>query len=800
MQSLSLGFFDRHQLGDVLSRVTEDVEEIEELVLSGVAAALSYFFQLIFFTAALFYLDWQLALVSLFVAPLFWIAARHFSRKIKLAAREERRRSGSISAVAEESLSNAALVQAYNRQDEETARFHSENEGSFEAQMAGTRLSALFSPLISIIELAGVLVVIAFGAYQLSQGRISIGGLLVFLVYLSMLYKPIKGFSSLLNAYYAASDGAERIIEFLDEKPSVVEREDAVALEGAEGHVELDGVSFYYPDTEAPALEEVSASVGPGEVLALVGPSGAGKSTVAKLLLRFYDPESGAVRLDGRDLRDLTLRSLRENVAVLLQETLVFDGTIRENIAYGKPGATEAEIKEAAEAADADDFIRALPKGYDTVIGQKGRLLSGGQRQRVAIARAMIRNAPVLILDEPTTGLDAESGGKVMDPLRRLMSGRTTIVISHNLLTVREATKILVLEDGAHGGRHARRIAFARRIVREAVQPPRRDNRLESVVSGDMIEAMERTDSDFTYTDATDTEDFLKGGPPGLEPGEAIAPGYTAIAHLHRSKNFDVYDVWSEERASRCIVKTPIPDRMTEKVARGLFREGRMLGKFTHPHIVRAYEIIKEPRPAVVVETLTGKTVGNLIDTSPRRLPLKAVAHLGLHLCSAIHYLHHHGILHLDLKPSNIVSERGVAKIIDLSIARKPGRGKKWEGTFYYMAPEQVRGEMVSPATDVWGIGAVLFEAATDEVPFNSYVDEEDSDASEASASGEYTEHKDEDYEQIQRRVEPVNKHRRIPRKLAETIEACLEPEPDDRPTVAELSQRLGEFLEIKAF
>lgn len=313
-----------------------------------------------------------------------------------------------------------------------------------------------------------------------------------------------------------------------------------------------------------------------------------------------------------------------------------------------------------------------------------------------------------------------------------------------------------------------------------------------------MKEAMEITDSDFTYTDATGTEDFLKGGPPGMEPGEIIAPGYKAIAHLHRSNKFDVYDVWSEERASRCIVKTPIPDRMTEKVARGLFREGRLLARFTHPHIVRAYEIIKEPRPAVVLETLTGETVSHLIDTIPRRLPLKAVAHLGLHLCSAIHYLHRHGILHLDLKPSNIVSERGAAKVLDLSIARKPGRSKKRAGTFYYMAPEQVRGEMVSPATDVWGIGAVLFEAATDEVPFNAYIDEDG--ASTASASGEYTEDKDEDYEQIQRRVEPVNKHRRVPKALAKTIEDCLEPEPDDRPTVAELSQRLGGFLEIKTF
>ena len=448
LHKLSLGFFDRRRLGDVISRLSDDVDTIEDFMLAGMTSAISYVFQLVFFTGALFYLEWRLALVSLFVVPLFWLAARFFSRLIKRAAREERQRSGSTNAVAEESLSNAALVQAYNRQDFEVARFHRENLGSFAAQMASTRLSATFSPLVSLIELAGVLVVIAVGTWQLSQGRLSIGGLLVFMVYLSQLYTPIRGLSSLLNKVYAASAGAERIIEFLDQRPSVVERKDAITLRRAQGRLEFDAVSFRYPETDREALSEVSFGVGPGEVLALVGPSGAGKSTVAKLLLRFYDPNTGAIRLDGHDLRDLSLHSLRENVAVLLQETLVFDETVRENIAYGRPGATEEDVVRAAKEADAHGFISELPEGYDTLVGQKGRLLSGGQRQRLAIARAMVRDAPVLILDEPTTGLDAESGKRVMEPLRRLMSGRTSIVISHNLMTLREATSIVVLEDG----------------------------------------------------------------------------------------------------------------------------------------------------------------------------------------------------------------------------------------------------------------------------------------------------------------------------------------------------------------
>jgi len=448
LQGLSLGFFDRRRLGDLTSRLSDDVDAIEEMVLSGVVSALSYSFQLLFFVGALFYLRWELALVSLLVVPLFWLVARRFSRLIQQAVREERRRAGAIGAVAEESLSNATLVQAYNRQDAEVVRFHRENLGSFKAQMTASRLSALFSPLVNVVELAGVLAVVGAGVWEFSQGRLTIGGLLVFIVYLSQLYAPIQGLSSLLNTVYEASAGAERIIELLDQSPSVTEREDALELNRVRGTLEFDSVSLHFPRAKRPALEDVSFRVEPGETLALVGESGAGKSTVAKLLLRFYDPDSGNVRIDGHDLRDLSLRSLRENVAVLLQEGFIFDGSVRENIAYGKTEATEEEIVSAAKAADAHDFILGLPDGYDSVVGQKGRLLSGGQRQRIAIARAMIRDAPVLILDEPTTSLDEQSGGKIMEPLRRLTEGRTTIIIAHELSTVPEATHIVMLKDG----------------------------------------------------------------------------------------------------------------------------------------------------------------------------------------------------------------------------------------------------------------------------------------------------------------------------------------------------------------
>jgi len=448
LQNLPLDALAARRRGDLVARLTSDVDEIETLFISGITDAVSYLLRIVFFVGALLYLSWQLTLVSLVVAPAFWLASRLFSGRIKRVAREQRRRGGAIGAVVEESLAMAPLVQAYNRQETEIDRLRREALGSFSAQMRLTRLRAAFAPLLELFQLGAVLVVVGAGTWALSQGSLTLGGLLVFITYLTQLLEPIRGLSQLVPAVFAASAGAERIIELLDLPLTVQERPDALQIGRSPGAIRVDGVSFHYPTARRQTLTDLTFGVEAGQTLAIVGPSGAGKSTVVRLLLRFLDPTSGRLTIDGHDLRDIDLRSLRDNIAVVWQEPLLFGGTIRENIAYGRPGATEGEIVRAAQAADAHAFITALPAGYDTLVGQDGARLSGGQRQRIAIARAMIRDAPILILDEPTTGLDADSSERILAPLRRLMAGRATILISHDLQTVRDATEIVVLDRG----------------------------------------------------------------------------------------------------------------------------------------------------------------------------------------------------------------------------------------------------------------------------------------------------------------------------------------------------------------
>jgi ATP-binding cassette subfamily B protein len=448
LHTLSISFFDRRRLGDTLSRLTGDVAAIENVVLSGVVEVVANLLKIVVFVGVLMFVDWRLALVSLVAVPVFWTAARTFAGRIKNASRQVRARAGSITVVAEESLTDPTLVQAYGRELAEVDRFATHSMGSVRAELAATRLEAMFTPLIELCQLLGVLSIVGVGIWELSAGRITLGGLLAFLVLLSQLYSPVQDLGHLSNSLFAAAAAAERIIDLLDQQPTLTIPARPVSLGRPRGQLCLDQVSFTYPHTDTPVLDQISFTALPGRTTAIVGASGAGKTTLLKLLLRLYDPTAGRITLDGSDLRELDPQQLRANIAIVLQDTLLLDGTIADNIRAGRPQATYDELVAAAIAADAHDFITALPEGYHTRVGQRGRLLSGGQRQRIAIARAMIRDAPILLLDEPTASLDSQASQRVLGPLRRLITGRTTIIVSHNLTTVTDADQIVYLDHG----------------------------------------------------------------------------------------------------------------------------------------------------------------------------------------------------------------------------------------------------------------------------------------------------------------------------------------------------------------
>ncbi|GAO07003.1 putative ABC transporter permease/ATP-binding protein [Streptomyces lydicamycinicus] len=464
LQKLPPHFFQRNRRGDLVERMTGDVDAIEALVVTGLVQAATAIFGVIFYAGAAFWLRWDMALVTFALAPLFWIATRRFTGRVKEVSRRERAADGAITSVVEEGLVNVVLTQAYNRQHDEQERLRREARSWLRASVTSARLNELYEQIVEVLETLCVLAIIGLGAWEISAGRMTLGELLAFAAFVGYLYPPIRDLGQLGLTVTEATAGSERLLEILDARPAVTDPDPATVVPApsrAVGAVEACRVHFRYPGGESEVLQDFSFSAVPGELVVITGPSGAGKSTLAALLLRFYDPDAGSIRLDGIPVNRMPLDRLRRNITLLPQETLVLHDTVEENIACGRDDVTHGDVVRAARAADAEVFIAALPDGYETVIAPGTSRLSGGQLQRVAIARAMLRDAPVLVLDEPTTGLDVLATQRILGPLRRLAEGRTTIVITHDLDLATDADRILVLDEGRlmESGTHTQLLA-----------------------------------------------------------------------------------------------------------------------------------------------------------------------------------------------------------------------------------------------------------------------------------------------------------------------------------------------------
>jgi len=444
----SATFFERHRTNYLVSRLVVSAAAIETGVSSTLRDMLRESFTLIFFLVAAFYYNWRLTLGSLIIAPIIAFLTARFGKALRNRARESFEGSKELTDTAQEALANQGIVKAYRAEKREAARFTAVAQRIVRANRRSASIAGASPPTIEMIGMLFVVFLLFFGQQEILAGRMNTAQFVTFLFFLFRSYDPMRKLSRLQNSMEQAFAAAQHVWEVMDEHAAIEEKKDASDLAPLQGAIELRDVSFGYQNESRAVLRDINLTVKAGTMVALVGESGGGKSTLTKLLPRFHDPTSGAVLWDGVDLRDVKLSSLRRQIALVTQETVLFNDTVRHNIAYGKPEATQTEIEEAASIALAHDFIREMPEGYDTIVGERGIFLSGGQRQRLAIARAILVNAPVLILDEATSALDAESERLVQRAIANLVRNRTTIVIAHRLSTVRRADVIVVMEAG----------------------------------------------------------------------------------------------------------------------------------------------------------------------------------------------------------------------------------------------------------------------------------------------------------------------------------------------------------------
>jgi ATP-binding cassette, subfamily B, bacterial len=447
VQRLSLSFYEQRQTGDMVVRLTSDIDATEDLISSAALGIVLNIMTLAGMMGVMFYLDWRFSLIGLSVAPFLFVVVYRFTRRIKKAARAVKQKESELASVVQESISSVRVVKAFAREDFEENRLDRHSQESVALSLRARSIKARLPPLVDIIVAVGTCLVLWFGVRLVLEGSLTSGALLVFILYLGKMYKPMKDLSKMADTLSKAAVGFERIAEILNIERQVRDRPGARSAPPFKGRIEFAHVRFGYAP-EQKVLDDVNLLVQPGQRAALVGLTGSGKSTLIGLIPRLYDTVDGQILIDGQDVRSYTLGSLRQQVSFVLQEAVLFHATVAQNIAYGKPGATREDIVRAATLANVDEFIARLPQGYDTVIGERGDTLSGGQRQRIAIARAIIRDAPILLLDEPSAALDPQSEELVFQGLSRLLEGRTSITIAHRLATVRSADVIFVLNDG----------------------------------------------------------------------------------------------------------------------------------------------------------------------------------------------------------------------------------------------------------------------------------------------------------------------------------------------------------------